>query len=306
MITHEDAGQTSGENIPNPVVRHQQLIVTLFGLYCRTPGNSLPVASLVSLLGDLGYDAPGVRSAVSRLKAKGILRSTRAGGVAAYNLSESQQTIFAEGDRRIFAEQREDGEHDWLLALFSVPEAQRHLRHRLRTILAGLGFGTVTSGVWIASASIAERARANLARHELDQFVEFFRGDYLFAGDVRDKVATWWNLEAIDALIGEFLDVYSGADVAWTQRLDQNMAPGRETAHDHEPDEELCRDAFRYYVPMLTLWRRLPYRDPNLPLEYLPEWWREPEARRVFSRTHQIIAPLAERHAATIIARHRS
>ncbi|GAA1346027.1 PaaX family transcriptional regulator C-terminal domain-containing protein [Arthrobacter roseus] len=301
MNDQEAASQTSGDGIPNPIVRHQQLIVTLFGLYCRNPGNSLPVASLVSLLGDLGYDAPGVRSAVSRLKAKGVLRSTRVEGIAAYKLSESQQTVFAEGDQRIFAEQREDGDHDWLLALFSVPEAQRHLRHRLRTILAALGFGTVTPGVWIASSGIVDRARASLAAHELDQFVEFFRGDYLFDGDVRAKVATWWNLEAIDELIGEFLEVYSGADTAWAQRLGGDPEVRESTA-----DEEACRDAFRYYVPMLTLWRRLPYRDPNLPLDYLPEWWREPEARRVFGRTYQIIAPLAERHASDVIDRYRS
>ncbi len=230
-----------------------------------------------------------------------MLRSTRVGGVTAYKLSESQQTVFAEGDQRIFAEQRDDGDHDWLLALFSVPEAQRHLRHRLRTILAALGSGTVTSGVWIASSSIAERARASLTAHELDQFVEFFRGDYLFGGDVRANVATWWNLEAIDALIGEFLEVYSGADTGCAQRLGEDPGVGVSTA-----DEEACRDAFRYYVPMLTLWRRLPYRDPNLPLEYLPEWWREPEARRVFGRAHQIIASLAERHAAAVIERYRS
>lgn len=287
----------SAAAIPAPAVRHQQLIVTLFGLYCREPGTALPIAALVALLGDLGYDAPGVRSAVSRLKAKGVLRSTRAGGVAAYELSESLQTVFAEGDQRIFAERREDGEHDWLLALFSVPEAQRHLRHKLRSVLSGLGFGTVTAGVWIASAGVAERARERLRTQGLDQFVEFFRGDYLFEGNVRAKIATWWDLESIDALIGEFLNVYAGADRAWEERL--GAAGG--AAGAGRVDAETCREAFRCYVPMLTLWRRLPYRDPDLPLEYLPDGWREPEARRTFSRTHQLLAPLAERHARSII-----
>lgn len=285
---------TSGEGIPAPVVRHQQLIVTLFGLYCREPGTALPVASLVALLGDLGYDAPGVRSAVSRLKAKGVLRSTRSNGVAAYELSESLQTVFAEGDQRIFAERRDDGDRSWLLALFSVPEAQRHLRHRLRSVLSGLGFGTVAAGVWIASSGVADRARERLAAQGLDHFVEFFRGDYLFDGDVRAKVATWWDLEAIDELIGEFLDVYAGADQAWERRLGADAAAG-------EADEQTRRDAFRYYIPLLTLWRQLPYRDPDLPLDYLPQGWREPAARRAFTGAHRMIAPLAEQHARQII-----
>lgn len=295
MTAHAIPDVTTGADVPAPVVRHQQLIVTLFGLYCREPGTALPVANLVALLGDLGYDAPGVRSAVSRLKAKGVLRSTRIDGVAAYELSASLQTVFAEGDQRIFSERRDDGDRDWLLALFSVPEAQRHLRHRLRSVLSGLGFGTVAAGVWIASSGVADRARERLAAQGLDHFVEFFRGDYLFDGDVRAKVASWWDLESIDALIGEFLDVYAGADRAWERRL---AADGAGSA---AADEQTCRDAFRYYIPMLTLWRRLPYRDPDLPLECLPDGWREPEARRAFSRTHQLIAPLAERHARGII-----
>lgn len=293
----EQIGAT-GVRIPAPAVRHQQLIVTLYGLYSREPGSALPVAALVALLGDLGYDAPGVRSAVSRLKAKGVLRSTRRDGVAAYELSGSLQTVFAEGDQRIFSDRRDNGSHDWLLALFSVPESQRHLRHRLRSLLTGLGFGTVGSGAWIATADVLDRTRERLGKEGLEDFVEFFRGDYLFSGDVRRKVAQWWDLESIDALFGEFLDDYAAAGQEWAAVIGEEPAEAMR-------DEGVCLDAFHFYVPMLTVWRRLPYRDPNLPLDYMPDGWKEPEARRVFVSTHRLLAPLAARHAQRIIANHR-
>lgn len=292
-------GDASGVRIPAPAVRHQQLIVTLYGLYSREPGSALPVAALVALLGDLGYDAPGVRSAVSRLKAKGVLRSTRRDGAAAYELSKSLQTVFAEGDQRIFSDRRHNGNHDWLLALFSVPESQRHIRHRLRSQLTNLGFGTVGAGVWIASAGVLDRARNLLAKEGLENFVEFFRGDYLFSEDVPTKVAQWWDLDEIDALFKDFLDDYAEADQQWVNVVGDDPAQALEAA-----TEGVCLDAFRFYVPMLTLWRRLPYRDPNLPLEYMPEGWKEPEARRVFVNTHQLIAPLAARHAQRVLSEH--
>lgn len=295
-----EQGDAARVRIPGPAVRHQQLIVTLYGLYSREPGSALPVAALVALLGDLGYDAPGVRSAVSRLKAKGILRSTRRDGVAAYELSESLQTVFAEGDQRIFSDRRHNGAHDWLLALFSVPESQRNLRHRLRSLLTGLGFGTVGAGAWIASAGVLDRAREILAKEGMEDFVEFFRGDYLFSGDVRTKVAQWWDLDAIDSLFAEFLDDYAAADQQWRGIVGDDPAQALRSGTD-----EVCLDAFRFYVPMLTVWRRLPYRDPNLPLEYMPEGWKEPEARRVFVNTHQLIAPLASRHAQRVLAGHQ-
>lgn len=293
-------GAGSGIAVPAPAVRHQQLIVTLYGLYSREPGGALPVAALVDLLGDLGYDEPGVRSAVSRLKAKDVLRSTRIAGVAAYELSESAQRAFAEGDRRIFAEQHDDGPHEWLLAVFSVPESRRHLRHQLRSLLTGLGFGIVASGVWVASSRVVDRARERLAEQGLDEFVEFFRGDYVVAGDLRAKVAQWWDLTEIDALMAEWLAAYGDADRLWGDVLGDHPAEALRGA-----TPEVCRDAFRFYVPMLTLWRRLPYRSPDLPLEYLPDGWREPLARRAFARTHRLIAPLAARHAQAVLARHR-
>lgn len=295
------ASRHSGIAIPAPVVRHQQLIVTLYGLYSREPGSALPVAALIGLLGDLGYDEPGVRSAVSRLKGKNILHSTRVDGVAAYELSETVQRVFAEGDRRIFSERRNDSTYDWLLAVFSVPEARRNLRHQLRSLLTGLGFGIVASGVWVASASVTDRAKDLLTERGLDEFVEFFRGDYLMSGDMRAKVAQWWDLEAIDALMGEWLEAYGDADSLWADLLGDDPAEALRTA-----TPEACRDAFRFYIPMLTLWRRLPYRDPNLPLDYLPDGWREPLARRAFARTHRLIAPLAARHAYRVIAENRT
>src|SRR5215472_15919383 len=53
----------------------RQLIVTVYGLYGRAEGGWMSVASLVSLLADLGVDEPAVRSSISRLKRREILRA---------------------------------------------------------------------------------------------------------------------------------------------------------------------------------------------------------------------------------------
>ncbi|MEW1821930.1 PaaX family transcriptional regulator C-terminal domain-containing protein [Arthrobacter sp. NPDC080031] len=282
--------------MPTPPVRHQQLIVTIYGLYGRSSGDALPVSVLISMLGDLGYDAPGVRSSVSRLKAKGVLKSVRQDGVAKYELSDTVLDVFREGDRRIFAADRSTELESWVLAVFSVPETMRNRRHQLRSELSGLGFGSVASGVWIAPAQVLEQARERLASRGLVQFVDFFRGDYLFEGPMRPKVAEWWDLKAIDEQFAEFLDLYEGAGDLWTGLVgdDPEAALANSTA-------ELRRDAFRYYIPMLTLWRRFPYRDPNLPLEYLPKDWRGPAVRETFQAVHRLAAPLAAAHAHELI-----
>jgi phenylacetic acid degradation operon negative regulatory protein len=283
--------------VPAPPVRHQQLIVTIFGLYGRDVGDALPVSALISMLGTLGYDAPGVRSSVSRLKAKGVLKSVREGGVAKYKISESISDVFREGDRRIFAPEQPAPVDTWVLAVFSVPETMRNRRHQLRSELSGLGFGSVASGVWIAPARKLEQAKERLTVSGLIQFVDMFRSDYIFDGPMRPKISEWWDLKELDEQFIEFLQVYEGAEQQWSELVgdDPEAALAGST-------EELRRDAFRYYIPMLTMWRRFPYRDPNLPADYLPPEWHGPAVRRTFQFVHRLVAPLAEAHAHELIS----
>jgi phenylacetic acid degradation operon negative regulatory protein len=282
--------------IPAPPLRHQQLIITIYGLYGRNGGGALPVSVLIEMLGDLGHDAPGVRSAVSRLKAKGVLNSVRNGGAAKYELSPRSLEMVNEGDERIFAPYRGTLGSPWVLAIFSVPESMRDRRHQLRTELTRLGFGSVGAGVWIAPSGVLEGAKRRLESRGLAEYVEFFTGDYAAESDMRTRVAQWWDLDALAAQIAEFMDYYGTSLTDWTALLGDDpeaalAASGAQTR----------RDAFRYYVPMLTLWRRLPYRDPGLPLEYLPEGWQGPEARRIFFGVHRLIAPLAQAHAMSLV-----
>src|SRR5262249_15859275 len=80
----------------------RQLIVTVYGLYSGDAGGWMSVASLVSLLADLGVDEPAVRSSISRLKRRGMLLARKGGAAAGYELSAGAQAILREGGHRIF------------------------------------------------------------------------------------------------------------------------------------------------------------------------------------------------------------
>ncbi len=102
LDTELAAVPAGGSAAPRLTPRHQQLIVTIYGLYGRSNGGALPVSVLISMLDDLGVESSGVRSSVSRLKRRGVLESVKQGGVAAYRLAPNQEDVFQEGDRRIF------------------------------------------------------------------------------------------------------------------------------------------------------------------------------------------------------------
>ena len=229
----------------------RHLIVTVYGLYARADGGWLSVASLIELLAALRVDEPAVRSSISRLKRRGILVARRHGGAAGYELSEDALAILREGDDRIFRRERATLADGWMLAVFSVPEAERHKRHILRSQLTRLGFGTAAPGVWIAPAHLYDATADMLRRLELDSYADLFRGDHLAFGDLAAKVRGWWDLDELERHYQEFLDAH---------------APARHRGGT--PD-----GAFADYVRVLTDWRRLPYLDPGLPEELLPGDW---------------------------------
>ncbi|MGW5446378.1 PaaX family transcriptional regulator [Streptomyces asiaticus] len=262
--------------------RHAPLILTLYGLYARGEHNWLSVASLIGLMADLGVESRAVRSSVSRMKRREVLRGERREGVAGYSLADSTLHTLAEGDVRIFRRARASREDGWVLVVFSVPESEREKRHALRTALTRLGFGTAASGVWIAPGHLADEARRTLERRELSSYVDIFTGDHVAFGDPRQKVRSWWDLGELAAMYADFLHRYGPVLDAVTHREPQPL------------------EAFRTYVPMLTQWRRMPYRDPGLPLELLPPEWNGVAAGELFDRLHTLLSAPAAAHAAGV------
>lgn len=266
--------------------RLQQLIVTICALYARGEAAPLAVAELIRLLDALEVDEAAARSALSRLKKRGVLLSTRKGSSAAYQLNPAMEDVFAEGDERIFSPRRAQPGDRWLLAAFSVPESQRHLRHQIRRVLAGRGFGTVGPGLWIAPEFVYEHLRRELEREGLLEYVELFAAD-LLAEQVADRVGDWWDL-------GALTELYAG----FSAEFEPVLARWRTT----EPGTGTDVRAFADDIRVLTAWRRLPYLDPGLPAEYLPPDWAGTAASALFTELHSCLAPAAARHAATIIS----
>lgn len=94
----------------DPLAQHtpRSLIVTYYGAYGRGSGrgaaaDTVPVATLIRLLGAVGVDPPSVRSAVSRLKRRGLLVAAKtADGAAGYAPSPAAIQLLDDGDRRIY------------------------------------------------------------------------------------------------------------------------------------------------------------------------------------------------------------
>jgi phenylacetic acid degradation operon negative regulatory protein len=290
----------TGDDSAAPVARPRHLIVTVYGLYGRTDGGWLSVASLIRLLADLGVDEPAVRSAISRLKRRGILESRRQNGQAGYELSTEAVAILREGDERIFHREQAKLADGWLLAVFSVPESQRHRRHVLRSELARLGFGMAAPGVWIVPAHRDDTTAAMLRRLGLDAYADLFHANHFAFGDLAQKVRQWWDLDELGRQYQQFLRSHEPALKRWRRRPATSGSASGVGCADGSPEAD--RAAFADYVRALTDWRRLPYLDPGLPAELLPEGWAGVRAADVFFALRSRLAEPAGAHVRRVLS----
>src|SRR3954463_6967492 len=213
--------------------------MTFFGAFLRRLGGWIAVADLIALMAELGLDAQAVRSSVSRLKRRGVIESERRGGAAGYRLTERGEAILRAGDARIYGRARSDDGAGWLLVVFSIPESQRALRHRLRSGLAGRGLGIVAPAVWIAPVPLREEVERWVADLGIER-VDLFEAQPL--GDPR----RWWDLDALAAEYERYL-------AEWESRP---------------------ADGFADYIRHLDAWRRIPFHDPGLPTPVGERAWR--------------------------------
>lgn len=273
-MTHSTHTHPTSEASPEAAERSNRrprsLIVSFFGSYGREIGGWVSVADLIALMAELEVEAAAVRSAVSRLKRRRLVEAERIAGVAGYRLSGEGIRILAEGDRRIFRRQVARLSDGWVMAVFSIPEAQRSKRHALRSRLAWLGFGTAAAGVWIAPAHLAEQARGTVRDLGLEPYVELFHASHLGFSDPAGAVARWWDLPALQRMYEAFLAEHEAVLSAWRR----GGAPAA---------------AFADHLKAVDSWRRMPFLDPGLPPELLPEAWAGSRAARVFFDLHALL-----------------
>ncbi|WP_166847964.1 PaaX family transcriptional regulator C-terminal domain-containing protein [Isoptericola sp. BMS4] len=253
------------------------LVRTIVGAYVRALGGWIATADLVALLAQLGVAAPSARSAISRVRAKGLLDAETVGGRSGYRLAAAATPMLERGDRRIFG-YRQQGEDDpWCLVSYTVPEDRRDARHQLRRQLTGIGCGRVAPGLWICPAHQADEVEDVLAALGLRAAATLFvAGPPRVEGSLADAVARWWDLDHVAALHRGFLAVHGDAAHA-------GDAHGGGTA-------PATAATFARWTRVLDAWRPVPYLDPGLPASLLPSGWPGRDGVRAFDTLRAALA----------------
>jgi phenylacetic acid degradation operon negative regulatory protein len=196
---------------------------------------------------------PVARQTIARSARSGWLIGERQGREVRWQLSAAAKRLIEEGIGRVYSlhNRSEQWEGNWLILLVTVPNSHRDVRKRLYSALDWAGFGNPSAGVWLNPYPEREAEFRRIV-HEvrLGEWMLCFRASALPFGLSLEQIVQrgWGDLDTVAAIYQTVLERYSDA-----RPMDGGPI--------------LCAQ-----LEMVSQWQRMPFVDPQLPDELLPDW----------------------------------
>lgn len=253
--------------------RPKMLIMDVCGAYMRPVGGWFSVNGLVRLLSLLGVDEQATRSAVSRMRRRGLLEPETRDGVRGYRLTELSTAALPTAEDRIFAPVPSASlAEGWVYVAFSIPESDRDKRHLLRARLTWLNFGMVTNALWMAPRHRQDEVERSIAELGLERYVTVVVGHHRGFEDLDSLVRRCWDLDTLRELYRTHLADTTTALERWRGGVGERRW-----------------EAFVDYTLALHSWRKFPYLDPGLPSALLPRDWEGGRAAAAFFELRELL-----------------
>jgi phenylacetic acid degradation operon negative regulatory protein len=259
------------------------VVFALFAQYVLPRGGEVWLGSLVQAMGTLGISEAAARSAVLRLKKRGILDSQRVGRRAFYWMARAGMRELNVGGFRFSLPAEKAWNGKWTIVVYSIPEEQRTLRDALRCSLKWWGFGSLAPGTWISTRVLLPEIESDLQELGVWEYVSVFESAYLGPGD---------PFAMVDRAFPELGALESG--------YRDYITEAKEVLRDVESgllDDEGC-----FAIRMHNLWEiySVAKDDPILPPTLLPADWPRFEAVELSARVRHVLSASAERFFDTL------
>ncbi|MDN0194005.1 PaaX family transcriptional regulator C-terminal domain-containing protein [Streptomyces sp. S.PNR 29] len=245
-----------------PQQRPQSLMLAFFGNHVLDEGDLCVYSgSIIDVLGRVGVGEQAVRSTLTRMVNRGLLRRQREGRRMYFGLTPQAKRVLEDGRVRIWQQGavNDDWDGSWTLLGFSLPDSWKRQRHDLRSRLTWSGFGALYSGLWIAPGNVD--VSATVAELGLSAHVKIFHARADQATDIELMIRDTWDLGSVAARYVTF-------DKRWTAHL--GAAAGD--------------DPIGTRLRLVSEWLWTIRTDPRLPARHLPPDWPARSAQQTFRR----------------------
>lgn len=249
-------------------------------------GGQVWLGHLIGLAKPFGLTERLVRTGVYRLSRDDWLQSTSRGRRAIYDLAESGRARIENEQPRLYAAADSQWDGRWRLVQL-LPALSPAERKSIRRELKALGFGQIGPTLLAHPSIGSDILRTVLERLELSAKILAFDAlteDFVAMETARAMVRSAWDLGEINASYEGFLDLFSA--------LEEQLASAR------PPSIEA---AYRLRILLIYNYRRLMFKDPQLPDTLLPATWAGGAAGELCARLYRRLARPANEYVARVL-----
>lgn len=264
-------------------MKARALVFNLFGDYLRQRGGEVRLRGLIALMACFDVPEATVRVMVARLRKEGWLESHRDGRETTYRLTDEAWALLDEARERMFDRTTTPWDGQWHMVIYSVPETERALREKLRKLLSWMGFGPLSTSVWVSPWDRLDRLKAHMAGQPSVRLDTFHVRSEGRLADL-DMAARAWDLATLDRdyarLVGHYRPLL--------QRYRAGTLPAQEALVER--------------MRLMNDYRRFPFQDPDLPAELLPSDWSGGPAHSVFREARELLREPADACVGQLLA----
>ncbi|MCX4903043.1 PaaX family transcriptional regulator C-terminal domain-containing protein [Streptomyces sp. NBC_00878] len=279
---HDEAPQAAVDVPEGPQLRPQSLMFAFFGGHVLEEGPLCVYSgSVIDVLARAGVGEQAVRSTLTRMVNRGLLRRQREGRRMYFGLTPQATEILWNGRKRLrdTGAVNDDWDGTWTLLGFSLPESCQRQRHDLRSRLTWSGFGPLYSGLWIAPGDLD--VSELVSELGLTAHVKIFHATADEATDIGLMIRDTWDLDGVGARYADF-------DKRWTDGPSSGPSSG-------------SGDPLGTQLRLTSEWLRIIRTDPRLPARHLPAAWPARSAHDTFHRIAEQTEEPALRIAADLM-----
>jgi phenylacetic acid degradation operon negative regulatory protein len=224
---------------------------------------------------------------------QGLLKVRRDNRKSYYSLTETGHSLLTKGTQRIFQRKKSRWDGNWSIVTYSVPERIRKARDRLRLELSWMGYGPLSEATWISPNDRTKEVEDLAERLEIKDCIQIFQAKCEECTDPGNIVSRCWDLGKIHERYANFITRYQPKLECYLKRLE---------AGDSLESSECFVERFN----LIHEYRKLPFLDPDLPQELLPDNWLRPQAAELFDEYHDLLTEKANEYFNSVTRSYRS
>jgi phenylacetic acid degradation operon negative regulatory protein len=250
------------------------VLTTVFGDALLPRNQAISVQQLARLVADLGINERLVRTSLLRMSRESLVIAERVGRRSFYRVHPNATAKFANADGRIYARANTVWDGQWTLAILDEDPSEQ-TRERLSRELQWLGMVSPAPGTYVSAVVSPEVVR---------EVTRSVGGELAVLARTEVEPGTLDTESRRSTLI----DPDGKLRRLHTRHLEL-FQPVAKQAHTLEPNE-----AFTVRTLLITNWRRIALRSPELPSELLPAEWLEGAAFDLTRSIHDAVRAASE------------